>query len=94
MTWIFVIAAVLFAIALAMAFGATLRGQRRVKDAQRVQARELYDVGEFHLNQAEREHNAALEQISSGEERRIRAERKLATASAEIEDAARLDPDG
>jgi hypothetical protein len=50
-------------------------------------------VGHNHLSRALGEHDAALEQVAAGEERRIRAERQLATASAEIDEADRLDPD-
>jgi len=37
MTWMFVIAAVLFAIALALALGASVRGNEKVKGARPVQ---------------------------------------------------------
>ena len=88
---VIVIAVVVIAIAIGVALW--VRGRGAVKDAERIQARELREVGSLHQTRAEREHEAALEQVADAEERRIRAERKLEHAHAELAEADRIDPD-
>ena len=88
---IVVIAVVVIGFAILVAL--SIRGRGAVKDAERAQARELREVGALHQTRAEREHQAALEQVADAEERRIRAERKLEHAHAELAEADKIDPD-
>jgi hypothetical protein len=81
------------ALVIVAVIAAVVRARGPVRDAERLQAQELRQVGEKHLAKADREHEAALDAVADAEVERIKAADRLVAAQAEIDEADRLDPD-